>query len=117
MTALEPRADRLAQGRRASRCGIIRESLRAARKRIEEQLRCRMARLADRQADRRFLRVRHYACKERSQPLERIRLQLREVRIQNVARKKRGDRLSETGLYVTSTRSSALAARAWKIAA
>jgi hypothetical protein len=34
-----------------------------------------------------------------------------------VARKKRGDELSETGLYVTSTRSSAMTAGAWKIAA
>jgi Type II secretion system protein C len=34
-----------------------------------------------------------------------------------VAWKKRGNELSETGLYVTSTRSSALTAVAWKIAA
>jgi hypothetical protein len=34
-----------------------------------------------------------------------------------VARKKRGDELSENGLYVTSARSSALTAAAWKIAA
>src|SRR5436190_18195405 len=77
-----------------------------------------MARLADRQADRRLLRIRHHARKKRSQPFERIRLQLREVGIQKrVARKKRDDELSEIGLYVTSTRSSAVTAATWKIAA
>jgi len=44
-------------------------------------------------------------------------MQLREMRIQKRARKKRGEELSETGLYVTSTRSSALTAGAWKTAA
>jgi hypothetical protein len=76
-----------------------------------------MARLADRQADGWLLRVGRHAGKERSQTFERIRLQLREVRIQKSGAKKRGDELSQSGLYVTSTRASALTGAAWKIAA
>jgi hypothetical protein len=46
-----------------------------------------MARLPDRQADGRLLRIWHHAREKRSQTFERIRLQLREMRIQkNVAR-------------------------------
>ena len=88
MTSLEPLCDRLAQRGGACRCGIIRESLRACRKRVEQQPGRRMARLTDRQADGRLLRIRHHACEKRSQTFERIWPQLREVRIQkNVARK------------------------------
>ena len=88
MTARKPCGNRLAQRGRARRCGIIREPLRARRERVEQQPGCRMARLADRQADRRLLRIRHHARKKRSQPFERIRLQLREVGIQKKWRAK-----------------------------
>jgi hypothetical protein len=47
-----------------------------------------MAGFADRQADGGLLRIRYYAREERSQAFERIRPQLREVRIQKSGAKK-----------------------------
>ena len=75
MSCPKPTPDRLAQ-RDCTNCrGIMRESRRRARsERIEHEPRGRMARLTDRQVDRRLFRIRNDRRHKRAQPLERVRL-------------------------------------------
>ena len=82
VAANEPRGDGLAQAGRACGCGIIRETFGAGRQRFQNQRWRRMLGLAQRKIDRPACRVRRDSRKKRSQTLERIRLQPRELRVQ-----------------------------------
>src|SRR5262249_18016436 len=82
MPAPKPAGDRFAQGGRSCRCGIICEPGSARCERIENELRSRLLWLANREADGAAPRGRHDPGEELAQPLERIRLEERELGIQ-----------------------------------
>ena len=77
----EPVRDRLAQRGRPDGHGIMRDRLGGRRERVEQQLRRRVPRLADRQVDRRERRVGLDAGEPLPQALERVGLQQRQAGI------------------------------------
>ena len=82
VAAREPARDRLAQRRRAGGRRIGRQPVERAREGVAHQRRGRMLRLADREVDRRELRVRRHPGEQRAQLLERVGLELLQQRVQ-----------------------------------
>ena len=78
VAARQPVADGLPQFRFAQRAGVARQTGEAGRQGILDQLRCRVARLADAQADGLVSGVWRDAGVQQAQPLERVGLEVRE---------------------------------------
>ncbi len=81
VTALDPAGNGVAQRFASSRGRITGQSADLVDQLIADELRCRVFRFTDRQADRTQRGVRGDTCKQCRQLLERVRLQSREIGI------------------------------------